>query len=114
MVPLQRALFDTNEALHDMELLSQDVYITESSLFFAMVMIFALAPLIQKIVDYTLEIDPQQKYTALFIIASVLVALYLLEGYFALLMVFLIVGFYLIIDTYPQYRDIKEYIDKFF
>jgi len=114
MVTLEKALFDINEALHHLGVLTANKYISEDSLIIAIVLTFAFVPLMVKLLDYTKEWDREQKYTPPLIITILLTVLYLSEGVFIILILFIVIGFYIIIATYPQYRHIKEYIESFF
>jgi chromate transport protein ChrA len=114
MVSLQRALFDTNEALHHMGVLPLDKSITEINLAFATVMIFMAVPIIIWLINYISSLDPDNRYTAPFIIGTIFAFFCLAEAYFAILIVLIAIGFLNIIYKYPQYEHIKKYIQSFF
>lgn len=114
MVSFEKALFDTNEALHHMGVFPADKNITLTSMIISLVVIFSIMPLIVKSVNYLASKDPKQIYTPLFSICSMLVILLLVQAYYAILGAFIAGGLYYIVVSYPQYSDIKNYINRFF
>ncbi len=114
MVSLERVLFDTNEALHHMGILANDKYITETTLAFATLITFILAPLIGRIGVYIIALDPSNKYTPAFIIGGIFMVFYISKEYHAIVIILILFGLYYIVNTYPYFRDIKNYIDRFF
>lgn len=114
MVTLERALFDTNEALHHMGVLPPDKSITTASLMLAMGLTIAALPLIRKGVIWLLSLDPELKYFPFIIMGIYLSVLLLVHAYMTILILLLLIGFLYIIHVYPQYKKIKEFIDRYF
>lgn len=105
MVTLERALFDTNEALHHMGILPQEKSITIFTLSFVIALTVAMLPLIEKGLD--------SKYSSFIVAGMFSLTIYLLGGFMPLLIALMIVGSIEIIYTYPQYREIRAFIEKF-
>ena len=114
MKSLEWVLFDINEKLHYENVLSGDKYITVESVGFTIAMIFVAMPVIIKLNDYLNELDPYLKYTPWIIISICFLVLYIVEGYIQILISLLLIGFYLIILSNPQYKHIKNHIERFF
>ena len=114
MVSFERTLFDINEAFQHMGILATDKYITETTVAFATLITFIAVPLIIKLNEYITSLDSGNKYAPLFIIGSIFILLYISEYYSAILIALILINFYQIIDYYPKYKKIKNYIDRFF
>ncbi|QSZ43152.1 hypothetical protein GJV85_13330 (plasmid) [Sulfurimonas aquatica] len=114
MVNFERALFDANEALHHMGVLAADKNITLFALAFSLVITLMTLPMIIRMVAYIMEKDTENLYLPIFVSLSLLLTLFLLEAYSIILAACIFGGFIYLINRYPQYRDIKNYIDRFF
>lgn len=112
MISLERLLFDLNEAFYNIEFIPPDRYITFQVILFALLVVTVAIPLNIKLVEYIDSLE--LKYIPLIIIAISFLILYILGGYLPILIVLCLIGFYLIIATYPQYRDIKDFIERLF
>jgi len=114
MVTLERALFDSNEALHHMGALPPNKSITTASLMLAMGLTIAALPLIHKGAIWILNWDAGLKYFPFIIMGICLSVLLLGHAYMTILIVLLLIGFLYIIHVYPQYQKIKEFINRYF
>lgn len=114
MVTLERALFDTNEALHHMGMLPPEKYITVFSLSLGIALIIAMMPLIVRAMEWFMNFDQEQKYFPLIAIGIMFTILFLAKVYIAILLLLLLNGFIYIIYKYPQYQNIRTFLDKLF
>ena len=112
MVTLDRALFDTNEALHLMGVLPMDRSITLSLLFYSFIMSLLIAPLFGRLLGYLFEKDKEHKYSLLGIVAVSIGIIYIIAGVFWVLIALALMGCMTIIYKYDRYRAIREIIDK--
>lgn len=114
VVHFERFLFDLNEGLHHMGLLSPDIYIDEKRF----IVSFTLSTLLTCILIWVIlsnnkYLDTLIKYIPYFVPTLIVAALAYFQP-FALLLGLLALGFMRIIFLNEKYAHIKEKIERFF
>lgn len=107
---LEKILFDMNDGLHRAGVIADEKYITQESLLFALIATLILNPLFMRVIESKIY----DKYFIFFMSVVLMILIYMMAGFFPILLVIIIVGFIDIIYKYPKYRSIKEFIDRLF
>lgn len=108
----EKFVFDFNDAAHSIGIISKGSYIDGLSLFLFIATDILATILIYKYIQTKKEhIDKYIPAVTIFLSMAVLI---LLEAYIEIIILFLLVGFYLIIVKNDKYINIREMIDKLF
>lgn len=114
MFNLEKALFEINDALHNVGVIPDDRYVTQGSLLFSAVLTILLTPLIIRGLASIPKSVSNPKYMMFSIVVIQISVLYMAGGFFPILIAMIIVGFVGIIYKYPQYRTIRDFMDKLY
>jgi len=114
MVSLERMLFDVNEALHHMEVISPEHYITAATLAYSVLLTFALMPIILKILEWISNKDRDDEYTSVAMISLIFGILVVMGAYEAIVFVIFLIFAVDLIYSDAKYYEIRNFIDKLF
>lgn len=114
MFNLEKALFEINDTLHNAGVIPDDRYVTQGSLLFSLVATLLLTPLIIKGLAWFPKSESSNKYMMFSMLAIQISVLYMAGGFFPIVIAMIIVGFVGIIYKYPQYRTIRDFMDKLY
>lgn len=114
MVSFEKALFDTNEALHHMGFIPLDKSITLTSIALSFVVMALLAPFMGRLLAYLFDKDRELKYTSWIMIGILMLIILVAGDLLMFIATLLFMGCIYIIYSYDQYSKIREYLDRIF
>jgi len=114
MVSLERMLFDVNEALHHMEVIPAEHYITAATLAYSVLLTFAMVPIMLKILEWIANKDRDGKYTSRVVISLSFGTLVVMGAYEAIAFVIFLIFVVDLIYSDAKYYEIRNFIDKLF